>query len=81
MKGDTSGKAPVAVEVYLGVGTVLLESINDRRTVSQLWDAVRGRPEIGTFGRFVLGLDMLFIFGLIDIGDDGVIARKRRARR
>lgn len=65
---------------YLGVGAVLLESINDRRTVSLLWDATRGRPEIGTFGRFVLGLDLLFVLGLIDIGDDGVIVRKRRGR-
>ena len=66
---------------YLGVGAVLLESIDDRRTVSQLWDTAGGRPEIGTFGRFVLGLDMLFVFGLIDIGDDGVIVRKRRGPR
>lgn len=66
---------------YLGVGAVLLESIDDRRTVSLLWDATKERSEVGTFGRFVLGLDMLFVFGLIDIGDDGVIVRKRRRPR
>ena len=65
---------------YLNVGAILLESINDKRTVSLLWDAAKERPEIGTFGRFVLGLDMLFILGVIDICDDGVIVRKRRGR-
>ena len=63
---------------YLNVGAVLLGLVDDRRTVSLLWDAARGRPEIGTFGRFVLGLDMLFALGLIDMGDDGVVVRRRR---
>ena len=63
---------------YLNVGAVLLGLVDDRRTVSLLWDAARDRPEIGTFGRFVLGLDMLFALGLIDMGDDGVVVRRRR---
>ena len=66
---------------YLNVGAVLLGSINNRRTVSLLWDEMKARPEIGSFSRFVLGLDMLFVLGLIGITDEGVIVRRRGRRR
>ena len=51
----------------LGMGAVLLSEIADGRssTVSALWERVRERPEILTFERFVLTLDMLFAFGLV----------------
>lgn len=65
----------------LNVGAILLGSINDRRTVSLLWDAVKDRPEVGSFGRFALGLDLLFILGLIDMGEDGIIVQRRGGRR
>lgn len=62
---------------YLNVGAVLLGSINDRRTVSLLWDATRKNPAIQTFDRFVLGLDMLYALGLVDMDGGGVIVRRR----
>lgn len=65
---------------YLNVGAVLLESINGKRTVSTLWDATRGNPAIQAFDRFVLGLDMLFALGLVDMNDEGVIVRRRGRR-
>ena len=66
---------------YLNVGAILLESIDGKRTVSLLWDRTKGRPEVQTFDRFALGLDMLFAFGLIDMDGNGVIVRRRRRPR
>lgn len=65
----------------LNVGAILLDSINGRRTVSLLWGATKDRHGVGSFDRFVLGLDLLFILGLIDIGEDGVIVRRRGGHR
>lgn len=65
---------------YLNVGAVILGMINNKRTVSLLWDALKSRTEVQSFDRFVLGLDMLFALGLIDISDGGVIVRKRGRR-
>ena len=65
---------------YLNVGAIILDMINNKRTVSLLWDAIKGRHEVQSFDRFVLGLDMLFVLGLIDISDEGVIVRKRGRR-
>lgn len=65
---------------YLGVGAVILDMIDDKRTVSLLWDAVKGRPGVQAFDRFVLGLDMLFALGLIDMSDGGVIVQRRRGQ-
>ena len=62
---------------YLNVGAVLLESIDGRRTVSQLWDATRGNPAIQTFDRLVLGLDMLYALGLVDMDGEGAVVRRR----
>lgn len=62
---------------YLNVGAVLLESINGKRTVSLLWDATREHPAIQTFDRLVLGLDMLYALGLVDMDDGGAIVRRR----
>lgn len=61
----------------LNVGAILLDSVDGRRTVSLLWSETKDRHEVGSFDRFVLGLDLLFILGLVDMGEDGVIVRKR----
>ena len=44
----------------LNVGAILLKKLDRERTVSMLWDSVRAKPEIRTFERFVMGLDLLF---------------------
>ena len=61
----------------LNVGAILLDSVDGRRTVSLLWSETKDRHEVGSFDRFVLGLDLLFILGLVDMGEDGVIVRRR----
>lgn len=58
----------------LNVGAILLVAMRPSQTVTELWDRVRARPEIRTFARFVLGLDLLFILGAVDYRD-GMLVR------
>jgi hypothetical protein len=59
----------------LSTGAVLLDNIVKGQTVSLLWERVRSWPEINTFERFTLGLDLLYTFGLVEVRE-GIIVRK-----
>ena len=58
----------------LGLGGFVLTAIGGPTTPSALWDSVRSHEEIGTYGRFILTLDLLFTIGVIELRD-GMIAR------
>jgi len=51
----------------LGVGAKILEQLYQPRTVSSLWSAVSTMPEVATFERFVLTLDLLYTIGAIEM--------------
>ena len=57
----------------LAAGAILLEELREGRTVSSLWEGVRGKPEIQTFGRFVLSLDLLFVLELVRYDERGLL--------
>lgn len=63
----------------LGVGGTILALLGEKEaTVSRLWDEFRiARKECGlvSFDWFVLGLDLLFALGTIEL-DRGVVRRK-----
>ena len=63
---------------FLGVGATLLELLENGRTVSSLWTEARRRQKIRTFERFTLALDMLYILGLVEFGENGLIVRTER---
>lgn len=58
----------------LGLGAALLKHLPAPATVTGLWDRVRSLPEIGTYKRFILALDLLFIMQAIDY-TDGLLQR------
>ena len=58
----------------LNLGSVLLNNITGKQTVTLLWDKARELPEVKTFERFTLGLDLLFTLGLIDF-KEGILVR------
>lgn len=60
----------------LGVGGVLLARLDRPRTVPALWDSVRVVPEVGTFERFALALDLLYILGAVEL-ESGILRRRR----
>lgn len=64
-------------EALIGVGAALLESIDGPVTVSGLWEKVRDKRNVGTFERFVLAANLLFLMGAIDFRD-GLISRVKQ---
>ena len=62
------------LDSLLGVGALILERLKTTKTVTQLWDEMRDLPQVVTFERLVLGLDLLYMMGLVEL-DGGVIRR------
>jgi hypothetical protein len=61
----------------LGVGSRILEELSTPQTISSLWERVRKCKEINTYDKLVLGLDFLYIIGLIELSQ-GVIRKVKR---
>jgi hypothetical protein len=61
-------------EALIGVGATLLHDLSTPITVSGLWEKTRLQPNVGTFERFALAANLLFIIGAIDIVD-GLLVR------
>lgn len=60
-------------ETLIGVGSILLKHLSVERTLSDLWDSVKEISCVGNFERFVLGLDLLFVLGLVEINNDKLV--------
>lgn len=60
----------------LGVGAKVLAAVERPKTLVALWDQLREQPEVGTFARLVLALDLLYAMSAIDLVD-GLITRRR----
>lgn len=60
----------------LAAGAVLLHRLDQPRTVTELWEAVRGE-EIASFDRFVLAAEMLYAIGAVGFRD-GLLEKRRR---
>jgi len=58
----------------LGVGSLILSELNTPQTTSSLWERVRIFEEIGSFEKYVLTLDFLYLMGLVKM-DEGLIRR------
>lgn len=50
----------------LGVGAIVLEHLKRPQTVTRLWTSVRSHPDVVTFDRFILALDLLYLMGAVD---------------
>jgi len=61
----------------LNVGAEILKHLDDDQTVTSLWNKVRTISYVKTFGRFTLGLDLLFTIGIIDF-HDGLLRRVKK---
>lgn len=58
----------------LGLGAVVLQTLNRPTTVTGLWERCRGIEEFGTFERFVQALDLLFLLGAVRL-ERGLLVR------
>jgi hypothetical protein len=61
-------------EAILGVGATILRHLESPITVSGLWERTKVESNVGTFERFVLAADLLFIIGAIELRD-GLLVR------
>lgn len=62
----------------IGIGGLLLTMIDSGGvTVSSLWDTARLRREVGTYDRFIMALDTLYLMGYIGL-EDGILVKKER---
>jgi hypothetical protein len=61
----------------LGLGAFLLQSMRARQTVSQLWERVRLEERVGSYQRFVLALDLLYLLGAVELRE-GILHRRHR---
>lgn len=61
-------------EALLGVGATVLAHLQGPMTVSGLWERLRSEPNVGTFERFVLASNLLYMLGAI-VMENGLIVR------
>ena len=61
---------------FFGTGSQVLNSLPHSKTVSSLWQDVRGKKGINTFQTYILTLDFLFLLGAIDLDGEGRIEKK-----
>jgi hypothetical protein len=53
-------------ESLLGLGARLLPLLKNPQTVPALWHAAKGSADVGTFERFVLAMDLLYLMGAVE---------------
>ncbi len=63
-------------DTLLQVGIDLLEILGKQLDIASLWQKSKDIPSIETYERFILGLDLLFCFGLIDIENNSLMRKK-----
>ena len=56
----------------IGLGALVLSHLDQPTTVSSLWQETRELPEIATFERFTLSLDLLYILNAIEFRDGSI---------
>ena len=58
----------------LGLGSIVLMRLGYPRTVTSLWSDLSKVPEVATFERFVLALDLLYMIGAIEL-EEGLLRK------
>ena len=61
----------------IGLGALLLESLETGSTINGLWERVKPYSRIGSFSNFILTLDYLYAIGAIEY-DNGFLSRPRQ---
>ena len=63
-------------DALIGVGATVLRHIDGPITASNLWERVKSESNVGTFERFVLAANLLFLIGAIDMKEGLIVRRK-----
>jgi hypothetical protein len=60
-------------ETILGIGSIILSKLQKESSLSELWENIKWNSYVGTYERFILGLDLLFFLGIIDIRNNRIV--------
>ena len=63
-----------ARQSLLGVGAVVLAELDEPQTMTGIWERIRELPEVASFERLVLALDLLYTIGAVEM-KDGLVRR------
>jgi hypothetical protein len=61
----------------IGVGAALLSHLDHPWTITALWEKVRQLPQIGTFERFTLAIDFLYMIDAVEF-NNGLLQRRSK---
>ncbi len=59
-------------EALIGVGAIILKQLSAETDLSVLWDDIKENSAVGNYERFILGLNFLFLLGLINIKNNKI---------
>jgi hypothetical protein len=60
----------------IGIGGLIIARVgNHGATVSSVWEQLHDKREVGTYERFILALDALFMLGFIML-EEGLLVKK-----
>lgn len=60
-------------EALIGVSATLLPLIESNGNLTELWESAKKIDAIGSFERFILALDFLYLLGLVDLHNNEIV--------
>ncbi|MGI9256494.1 MAG: ABC-three component system middle component 6 [Salinispira sp.] len=61
-------------EALIGVSAALLPLLEKSGNLSVLWEAAKKIDAIGSFERFILAMDFLYMLGLVDVRNNEIVS-------
>lgn len=60
-------------EALIGVSAALLPLVESSDSLTALWESAKKIDAVGTFERFILALDFLYLLGIVDFHNNKVV--------
>lgn len=60
-------------EALIGVSAALLPLIENNGSLTALWESAKKNNAVGSFERFILALDFLYLLGLVDLHNNKIV--------
>lgn len=60
-------------EALIGVSAALLPLVEKNGNLTALWESAKKIDTVGSFERFILALDFLYLLGLVDLDNNKIV--------
>jgi len=60
-------------QALIGIGAALLPLVDNNGNLTALWESAKKIDAIGSFERFILALDFLYLLGLVDLHNNKIV--------